>query len=174
MQSILERLEGMYNAIFMEDQKLANQREVAKHMARVWIYGLQGIDALHPEVKNRAVRLMERMKELGKPIIIFETIRSAKRQNELYAQGRTTPGSIVTDGRALEGYHSFGLAFDAIFKDYKWSPPSEDWWKTLGEEGEKLGLTWGGRWDTSFGGDRPHFQYQVCPWQDLKDYFEIK
>lgn len=44
--------------------------------------------------------------------VVTETRRSWQRQNELYAQGRTTPGNIVTNAKGGESPHQYGLAAD--------------------------------------------------------------
>jgi len=84
--------------------------------------------------------------------------RSFQRQAELYAQGRTEPGNIVTNAQPGESRHNYGEAYDlAIFVDDKpdWNRPESEWEK-LGELGKSLGLEWGGDWVSLK--DRPHFQ----------------
>jgi peptidoglycan L-alanyl-D-glutamate endopeptidase CwlK len=48
----------------------------------------------------------------GMPLWIVEGYRSPKRQNWLYAAGRTRPGVIVTEARAWQSMHQYGLAID--------------------------------------------------------------
>lgn len=61
------------------------------------------------------------------PLRITEGVRTIERQRELYAQGRTKPGKIVTDtmnSRHLKGGDGYGKAIDiAPFK----SDGSIDW-----------------------------------------------
>jgi peptidoglycan L-alanyl-D-glutamate endopeptidase CwlK len=40
--------------------------------------------------------------------------RSKKEQNELYAQGRSKPGQVVTNAKAGQSYHNYGLAVDFV------------------------------------------------------------
>lgn len=65
---------------------------------------LAGVNAALVNVVHRAV------KALPFPIMVVEGLRSKERQAELYAQGRTKPGKVVTwtmqskhiDGRAVD------------------------------------------------------------------------
>ena len=98
---------------------------------------------------------VQRMNDLGIPFVITETLRTLDRQKQLYAQGRTTPGQIVT--WTMQSKHLQGKAFDiCIMKDGKmdWNTGNPDW-QHAGEIGEGVGLEWGGRWKHP---DYPHFQ----------------
>lgn len=148
----------------------AEAREIAQHLARVSLYELDGIEALYPDVKEKAERLIKKMKELGMDIRIVEGFRSAKKQNYYYSKGRTSSGNVITNSEGLESYHQYCLAFDVCFRRYGYNPP-DHWWDRLGEEGKKLGLQWGGDWENF--PDRPHFQW-ICgfTWREIKDYFK--
>lgn len=82
-------------------------------------------------------------------------------QTELYAQGRTKPGPIVTYARAGESSHNFGLAIDFVRDGYldraglqpDYRPASYD---ALGASAAKHGLVWGGTWRVK---DLPHVQW---------------
>lgn len=113
-------------------------------------------NTLWPAVARKANEL-ERLCALeGLNIRITETVRSCARQNELYAQGRTSqPGKIVTNAQCGESLHQYGVAFDVVFRDTGYAGP----WAKVGALGEKLGLEWGGRWK-SFP-DKPHFQLML-------------
>lgn len=141
----------------------------ARHLSRVSLYNLTSFDALQPELKIACIALIGRMNVLSKPVYLKEGFRTAKRQDELYAQGRTLPGGIITNAKGLQSYHNYGLAFDLVFKDYEYNPPA-DWWDTLGREGRALGLEWGGGW-IDFK-DRPHFELPGLDWKLLEKYFK--
>ena len=126
-------------------------------------------NVFYPLVKRKSEQLIEAMKVLGFPIIITETYRSFARQNELYAQGRTKPGAIVTNAKGGESFHNYGVAFDCKFVKEGYNAPDTQW-LILGKEGEKLGLEWGGRW-VSFR-DKPHFQ--LLQGYALKDFQTLK
>ena len=73
----------------------------------------------------------------------------------MYAKGRTSPGKRVTNAKAGQIYHNYGLAFDVVeIKNGKalWNNPN---WNKIGALGKSLGFTWGGDWKFT---DKPHFQ----------------
>lgn len=45
-------------------------------------------------------------------ILITQGMRTIAQQNELYAQGRTKKGDIVTNARGGDSFHNYGLAID--------------------------------------------------------------
>lgn len=158
---------NLYKALLKSVQINAPKRLVAKHLAKVALYDLKGIDSLEPNTFTKCLDLMIRMEALEKPIYVVSTFRTAKEQDTLYHQGRASEGKIVTNAQGLESYHQYGLAFDVAFETHNWNPP-EGWWDELGREGELLGLTWGG----SFG-DVGHFSYHPgFTWKKLKPYFK--
>ncbi|MEO7999407.1 MAG: hypothetical protein ABI852_18295, partial [Gemmatimonadaceae bacterium] len=74
---------------------------------------VKDMDALDPELRSRLSRVMERMKnEYGHDVSVVETARSQERQDMLYEQGRTTPGSVVT--WTQNSLHTQGEAADVI------------------------------------------------------------
>ena len=163
---------AFFTALLTYQQKQANNVAIAKHLAKIALYELKGEKALYPDVRKKFKLLEERMALVGKPILLQSDFRTAKKQNELYAQGRTKSGKIVTNARALESWHNVSFAFDCVFQKYYWSPPSQYWWDILGNEGEKLGLIWGGRWDLR---DYGHFEHPITETinrKTLKEYFK--
>ena len=71
------------------------------------------VAALSPELRNRLERIVDRMQsEFGYTVEVVETVRTQERQEALFAQGRTTPGTIVTWTRASN--HIEGRAADVI------------------------------------------------------------
>ncbi len=159
--------QALFNAIFREDQALANSRELARHLARIPLFELKGLDMLYPDVKEKAERLISAMSKQGMYVELDNSFRSALWQDKLFAQGRTAPGNVVTAAHGLESYHQYGLAFDLRFVKYGWNPPA-GWWEILGKEGEKLGLTWGGTFQ-----DYSHFEWHPgFDWKSLKGFFQ--
>ncbi|MCA9737734.1 MAG: D-alanyl-D-alanine carboxypeptidase family protein [Gemmatimonadetes bacterium] len=70
-------------------------------------------DRLHPELRARLERVMERMRaEYGHEVKIAEGYRTQERQAQLFAQGRTAPGPVVTWTRTSA--HTDGLAVDVV------------------------------------------------------------
>ena len=107
--------------------------------------------ALVPLVQRKADELIALAASKGMPIRITEASRSKERQDELYAQGRTKPGNIVTNAKGGESIHQYKCAFDVVFTKTGY----EGDWDTLGALGKSIGLEWGGDWKFK---DRPHFQ----------------
>jgi peptidoglycan L-alanyl-D-glutamate endopeptidase CwlK len=83
----------------------------------------------------------------GYDMAILEGYRSPERQNALAAAG-----PAVTNARAFQSYHQFGLAADCAFlRDGKLVISEKDPWamrgyQLYGEVAQSVGLTWGGRW----------------------------
>jgi hypothetical protein len=76
---------------------------------------------LSPEFRERLQRVMERMKqEFGHDVTVVETVRSPERQAALFAQGRSTPGPVVT--WTLDSKHAHGRAAD-LMVDGTWDNP---------------------------------------------------
>lgn len=157
----------LYEALLGESRALGNQREIAKGLSDTLLWDLKGIDALSPTVKSLALLLVEKARMNGTPIKITETFRTAAKQEEYYNQGRKSPGSIITNAKALQSYHQYGLAFDIAFEGVPY-PSDLKKWEKLGTLGESIGLVWGGRFN-----DNPHFEYHPgFDWQDIQDYFK--
>jgi peptidoglycan L-alanyl-D-glutamate endopeptidase CwlK len=124
------------------------------------------LDDLHPKLKPLAELFMARCQENGLDILITCTHRSSAEQNELYAQGRTKPGKIVTRARGGQSAHNFELdgkpaarAFDIVplyMGKPIWRETHPDWQKA-GEIGMALGLNWYGRPGAPFR-EFPHFE----------------
>jgi peptidoglycan LD-endopeptidase CwlK len=114
---------------------------------------------VHPTLKTKAIELIKRAYTQGINVLITQGYRSIDEQNELYAQGRTKPGKIVTNAKGGYSYHNFGLAFDIVIQNADgslcWSVADKRW-KTVGAIGKSLGLEWGGDWRKF--PDYPHFQ----------------
>lgn len=158
---------ALFEALLASQQKNSHKHAISRHLAYIALYELKGEESLYPDVLTRFKQLEAKMSELGMDIWLVEGFRSAKKQNDYYAKGRTKPGSIITNAKGLQGYHQYGLAFDVAFKDYNWKPPQWNWWTILGKEGEKLGLVWGGSFQ-----DWGHFEWHTdFEWKELKPWF---
>jgi peptidoglycan L-alanyl-D-glutamate endopeptidase CwlK len=112
------------------------------------------LEGLTPRTRELAEALIAVCFKAGKEIRVTEGYRSCERQNELYAQGRTTPGPIVTNARCGQSNHQKGTAFDVVFRKGGYNVP-ESQWQWVGQEGKKLGLKHGGDWKFK---DNPHFE----------------
>lgn len=113
------------------------------------------IATLFPELRERAAKLVELAAKEDITIKIISGLRSYEEQDELYAQGRTKPGKVVTKAKGGQSWHNHGCAFDVgVFEGSSYLGESPHY-KTVGELGESIGLEWGGRWKFK---DDPHFQ----------------
>ena len=109
------------------------------------------IKELLPVAQMACNLFLAECKKRGVDIFITETYRSQQRQNELYAQGRTAPGNIVT--WTLSSRHTSRLAWDIATNGSELYNLSV--LRKAGQIAEKLGITWGGKWTTP---DMPHFE----------------
>jgi len=103
---------------------------------------------LDPDFAQRLLLVFKIMKEThGYDMAILEGYRSPERQNTLAAAGPS-----VTNAKAFQSYHQFGLAADCAFlRDGKLLISEKDPWamrgyRLYGEAAESVGLHWGGRW----------------------------
>ena len=116
---------------------------------------IHDINELLPQVRLRAHAFLDHARIAGYAMIITETYRSPERQAELYAQGRTAPGQIVTHAKPGQSKHETRRAFDVCFPgDQPYSDKHP--WHLLGVWAKAAGLEWGGNWTKP---DRPHLQY---------------
>ncbi len=123
-------------------------------------------EELHPIVEEKKDQLVEKAEDQGISIIITEGFRTAERQDELYQQGRSEEGDIVTYAEGGESYHNYGLAIDFALQNengraiwnmnYDGNDNGESDWMEVVEIAKKLGFEWGGDW-TRFK-DYPHLQ----------------
>ena len=123
--------------------------------------------------------LFEKCMSANIVIMITSTLRTMEEQAALYAQGRggyvfrgktyaDLSNKKVTNAPPGRSYHEYGLAFDVApyvpMSSINSSLPSNlyqlqweyKYWNRIGEIGESLGLSWGGRWKSR--PDRPHFE----------------
>ncbi|MFD2609564.1 phage tail tape measure protein [Deinococcus taklimakanensis] len=108
---------------------------------------------------------------------INEGARTMERQAALYAQGRTTPGNIVTNAKPGQSLHNYGVAADIYWRDPKTGkivsftdPRALEAAKALGQLANKNGLLWGGTPGRGFPVDMPHVQYDISWQQAQREY----
>lgn len=127
---------------------------------------------LSPDMVDLWAKFDTGMHQAGIDYILTCTYRSEDEQAVLFAQGRTTPGKIVTNAPPGQSAHNCvdkdghpaARAFDIVplvngKPDWDGSHPV---WEQAGEIGERAGLEWAGRWK-SFR-EKPHFQ--LPNWKD--------
>lgn len=75
---------------------------------------------VYPDLLEFERVFIKRMRALGVPMFCAEAIRSAERQNELFALG-------VSKARAGLGAHEFGLAVDIVHGTKAWNLTKRQW-----------------------------------------------
>lgn len=135
---------------------------------------MQRIQLMHPRLRKETENIYREIcKALtGSAICRFAfTLRTIAEQNELFAQGRTKPGKIVTNARGGLSYHNYGLAVDIVLindANRDGRPETAVWdvkadfdrdgkadWIECVTIFKQYGWEWGGDWKFS---DPPHFQ----------------
>ena len=117
------------------------------------------LEDLIPQAKERVERFIALCHEQGIDLLVTSTFRDNESQGELYEQGRTRPGKVVTNAKPGESWHNYRCAVDVVplvNGKPNWDG-SDPIWQTIGELGEQAGLEWAGRWH-SFK-ELAHFQY---------------
>lgn len=122
---------------------------------------------LCPELEALCRQFILNCAHAGLRVIITQTYRSSEQQAIDYAQGRTTPGKIITNAKPGESKHNCedrgvpaARAFD--FAIYAGDGNLLDWnaeddnWKTAIKIGEDLGLVSGSTWHCIK--DSPHME----------------
>lgn len=118
--------------------------------------------AIYPNIATRAIRVFNDMAIVhGKCLRVTEGFRTFKRQEELYAIGRDTPGRrTVTNAKPGESFHNYGCAIDVCFRGsdpyLEKDPKGIFYWKEFGRLSKLHGFVWGG--DFTYISDKPHIQ----------------
>lgn len=108
------------------------------------------LNELHPDVRDSAIKAYTKackITPVGVHPFITEVFRSFKRSDELYAQGRTKPGNIVSNAKGGQSIHNYRLALDFCLQvNGKTSWVVNDNWmkviKCFQEEGWESGAFW--------------------------------
>ncbi len=126
---------------------------------------MRNILELHPRLQTKLAELQTLCLKNGITIKIGEGLRTVAEQDTLYAQGRTTPGSIVTNARgaSYSSQHQWGIAADFyIDMDVDGDGVKSDdafnnatgLFDKVGILAKSIGLGWGGDWKIPV--DKPH------------------
>jgi peptidoglycan L-alanyl-D-glutamate endopeptidase CwlK len=130
---------------------------------------------LHPLIRTEVATCIEAAElKLGQyaAVRVVQGLRTFPEQDALYAKGRTVPGPRVTNSKAGQSYHNYGLAIDFALlydKDKNGSFETLSWdqlvdfdrdgekdWMEVVEVFEEAGFFWGGRFVSIK--DNPHFE----------------
>lgn len=113
-------------------------------------------------------------KEEGIDVLVYCTYRDAAEQDELYKQGRTVVGKIVTNAKGGESLHQYRVAIDCV-PMANGKPQWDDvhTYYKMGQLAKKHGIEWAGDW-VKFK-ETAHFQYtQGLTLADFKAGKELK
>ena len=116
------------------------------------------ISRLRPDVAANCRRWLALCKAAGLNVLVTQTVRDKEYQEYLYAQGRTRPGSIITNGRTPT-FHAdtAGLAFD-FCKNVKGHEYDDNaFFHKAAALAKGMGFSWGGDWQSFV--DMPHIQW---------------
>lgn len=147
------------------------------------------VQLLHPKIREQVKTLIEQAEEqLGQyaAIRIVQGFRTFPEQNGLYAQGRTKPGKRVTNSKAGQSYHNYGLAIDfallydkdknGTFETLSWDlladmdKDGERDWMEVVDIFEAANYVWGGRFNSI--PDNPHLELTFgLNWRKLLDLY---
>lgn len=116
------------------------------------------ISLLRPDVERNCRKWIERCKAAGLNVLITSTVRDREYQAYLYAQGRTRPGSIITNAKTPT-FHAdtAGLAFDFCKNVKGLEYDDADFFKKAAMIAKEMGFSWGGDWKSFV--DKPHIQW---------------
>lgn len=114
------------------------------------------INKLVEPFRTKVFKFLNECKKQDIDIFVTEAHRSEARQRELYNQGRTTPGAIVT--WTMNSVHRTGGAIDIAFSPSKYGtlyPNDMNLWNKVFDIAEKFGISCGYR---LWGCDKAHLQ----------------
>lgn len=120
------------------------------------------LNTSHPELVRRIMNLNGALEAENIVIEIDTALRTAAQQDELYAEGRTIPGKIVTHAQGYQSNHVIGCAVDVAPNDSVTHRP--DWnaahpsWQRIVALAPTFGLRDGKSWH-----DLPHLELQEIP-----------
>jgi peptidoglycan L-alanyl-D-glutamate endopeptidase CwlK len=120
--------------------------------------GLQRLEGLQPEFKSSIELLLSTLSDNGIDVCVVSGLRTIQQQNQLYAQGRTAKGQIVTNAKGGQSPHNFGTAVDLAPLDDKGGINWNDTvgFKLIGKIAKAQGLVWGGDFKSIV--DLPHIE----------------
>ena len=116
------------------------------------------LDLVHPKLADKIRTLADMLLQENITIRVTQGLRTWGEQSVLYAQGRTSPGKVITDAKPGYSWHNYGLAidvapFDDGIPDWNSSHPA---WTRIIDVGQSLGMVAGATFRTF--PDWPHLQ----------------
>lgn len=120
---------------------------------------MKDVSLLLPKVREMTKTFLSKCKSAGYNVVITSTYRDEQEQSALYAQGRTSPGNVVTNAKFGDSMHNYKCAIDFAPVDAQGNIPWNDkkLFMKIADIGVSCGFEAGAYW-TSFL-DLPHLQY---------------
>ncbi len=119
------------------------------------------IATLHPKLRDIALKAYNEAVQATPATvhpIITQGYRTFAESDKLYQQGRTTSGEIVSNAKAGQSWHNYGLAVDfCLLVNGVESWDVDRNWMTVVNIFEKHGFNWGGLFSGNFK-DYPHLE----------------
>lgn len=117
------------------------------------------VTGMNKDVAQRVRAVITAMHMQGIYVCVAQGYRSKEAQDALYAQGRTAPGSIVTNAKGGFSNHNYGVAVDLAMytndgANVIWTVDNN--FRKIVTAMKMYGFKWGGDWK-SFK-DNPHFE----------------
>lgn len=107
------------------------------------------LSGVNGELAKACLYIINAVKNDGYLLIVAEGYRTPEQQDIYYAQGRTTPGPIITQLRGNQGKHTKGQAVDFDFViNGEQSNANGNPWNIIGRHAHEVGLSWGGDWSS--------------------------
>lgn len=125
---------------------------------------LSRLASVHPELARRIKQLDALIPSVN--LQVTAGLRTYAQEDALYAQGRTTPGPVVTDVVGGFSAHNFGYAVDVVPEDI--IPGQPDWdishaaWQKILASAPTVGLAEGAKWKGDLE-DNPHLYLEELP-----------
>lgn len=116
------------------------------------------LDHLDPKVAVAAKAAIADCAAVGMSTLVTCTYRPEQEQADLYAQGRTKPGPIVTNAKPGQSFHQYRVALD-LYPNPGGKPDftgKHPWWPRIAAIFKAHGFEWA--WEWKRGKEMPHFQ----------------
>ena len=114
---------------------------------------------LHPKLQIHIPQIIEECKAQGLPVLVTDGWRTRAEQDALYAQGRTKPGTVVTNVWYPNSAHNWGVAVDFCrnVKGREYDD-TDNFFYRVAYVAKAHGFDWGGDWQNFK--DKPHLQFR--------------
>lgn len=127
------------------------------------------VNTLDEKIRDTFIKFILEAKQIaseyGVDYVAISGTRDKATQDNLFAQGRSKPGPIVTNARYPYSNHNHKLAVDmGCFKNGKYLDETQPAFtekvhKAVAQIAPKFNLDWGGGWKKIL--DFPHFEYKT-------------